>query len=68
MAEFCLDCYNRLNDTKYRPRHVTLDDDFCEGCAQWTKCIATIHPSILPSWGISIRRKPSPDETNMKSN
>lgn len=36
MAEFCLRCYSRLNDTNYRENDVTLDDelDLCEGCGE----------------------------------
>ena len=36
MAEFCLDCWNKLNDTQLKPEDVTLSEelDICEGCAQ----------------------------------
>jgi len=36
MAEFCLDCWNKLNHTHLTEEDVILDDelDICEGCAQ----------------------------------
>lgn len=47
MAEFCLDCYNKLNDTNYREKDVTLDDelDLCEGCGEWKPCVLSLEPS-----------------------
>jgi len=36
MAEFCLDCWNKMNHTHLTPEDVTLSDDewdLCEGCA-----------------------------------
>lgn len=44
MAEFCLDCYNKLNNSNLTEDDVVLDDDFCEECAQWKECIVTINP------------------------
>lgn len=35
MAEFCLDCYNKLNDTNYSEAQVKLEMDLCEGCGEW---------------------------------
>ncbi len=34
MAEFCLDCYNRLNNTNLKKRDVKLSVDVCERCGQ----------------------------------
>jgi len=37
MAEFCLDCWNKLNHTHLTQEDVILSDDewdLCEGCAQ----------------------------------
>lgn len=39
MAEFCLDCWNRMNGTSYTERDVVTDMDFCEGCEQWKPVI-----------------------------
>ena len=34
MAEFCLDCYNKLNGTNYREKDVTLDDELNSGSCE----------------------------------
>ena len=36
MAEFCLECFNKLNDTNYKKADVILtrDLDLCEGCGE----------------------------------
>ena len=36
MAEFCLDCWNRINKTKYDERKyvISKDLDLCEGCGE----------------------------------
>ena len=41
MAEFCLKCFNKLNDTNYQEKDVILEDDLCEGCAKIEPCIVT---------------------------
>lgn len=37
MAEFCLDCWNRLHGEDKTERDVILskDDDLCEGCGEF---------------------------------
>ena len=43
MAEFCLDCWNRLlgtNDKKWR-YVITSYRDLCEGCGQYKQVIVT---------------------------
>ena len=41
MAEFCLDCWNKLNDTKdSKWRYVrSWERDFCEECGQYKRVI-----------------------------
>lgn len=41
MAEFCLECWNALNDTKYTERDLVLSrfPDLCEGCEQYKKVV-----------------------------
>ena len=36
MAEFCLDCWNKINGTKHSKRKYVLSKelDFCEGCGE----------------------------------
>ena len=40
-AEFCLACWNELNETNLSETDVTFSkyDDLCEGCAQYKKTI-----------------------------
>lgn len=47
MAEFCLDCFNKLHDTDYTEREVWLEVDFCEGCAEWKPCVMQLYPKPL---------------------
>lgn len=39
MAEFCLECFNKLNGTHYTKGDVIEDIDLCEGCGEYKKCI-----------------------------
>ena len=43
MAEFCLQCWNRINQTNDPPDNYILSKelDLCEGCGKWTKVIVT---------------------------
>ena len=43
MAEFCLDCWNRINKTKDgKTKYVLSKDlDFCEGCGKWKHVVIT---------------------------
>lgn len=44
MAEFCLDCFNKMNKTGYTKSEVWLEKDFCEGCADWRPCVMGLRP------------------------
>ena len=48
MAEFCLKCFNKLNGTDYQASEVWLEEDFCEGCADWRPCIMKLWQTPLP--------------------
>ena len=41
MAEFCLECWNRINGTKDSGRKYMLSKelDLCEGCGEWKPVI-----------------------------
>ncbi|MBQ4542995.1 MAG: hypothetical protein IJA19_02365 [Clostridia bacterium] len=41
MAEFCLDCWNKINGTRYDERKYIISDDLdlCEGCGKWKHVI-----------------------------
>lgn len=60
MAEFCLDCWNKLNKTNFTEREYVLSRelDLCEGCGQWKPVI------------INVRRFPALYEirTSLRSN
>jgi len=47
MAEFCLRCFNELNGTNYKTNEVWLENDFCEGCADWRPCVLELRPKPL---------------------
>ena len=41
MAEFCLDCWNKLEGTHATERDYVLSGewDLCEGCGEWKRVI-----------------------------
>ena len=41
MAEFCLDCWNKINNTNDSKNKYIMSRDleFCEGCGEWKKVI-----------------------------
>ncbi|MBP3655011.1 MAG: hypothetical protein J6J04_06315 [Oscillospiraceae bacterium] len=41
MAEFCLDCFNKISKTNYTERDFILSDelDLCEECGEWKQVI-----------------------------
>ena len=43
MAEFCVDCWNRLNGTDDKPEKYILSRrlDLCEGCGEYKHVIIT---------------------------
>ena len=47
MAEFCLKCFNELNDTDYQANEVWLEEAFCEGCTDWKPCVMELWPKPL---------------------
>ena len=65
MAEFCLDCYNRLYEKNYREDQVELELGLCEGCGEWKTVVAWVgRPSVLRRlagtlgwYAIRLRRK-----------
>jgi NAD-dependent SIR2 family protein deacetylase len=42
MAEFCLECYNKLHKSDLRKSEVKLSPDLCEGCGKIKKTIVYI--------------------------
>ena len=41
MAEFCVDCWNKINETNYSAKKFIISDelDLCEGCGKITNVI-----------------------------
>lgn len=41
MADFCLDCWNRINETSESEKEYIISKDlsFCEGCGEFKKVI-----------------------------
>ena len=41
MAEFCLECWNRINQAKCTERDLVLSHfaDLCEGCGEYKKVV-----------------------------
>lgn len=50
MAEFCLECFNKLNGTDYTEAEVWVDYeelDICEGCGAFMPCVIALHPKPI---------------------
>ena len=47
MAEFCLDCFNKMNGTHYKENQVWLEEWLCEGCAEWKPCVMQLYPKPI---------------------
>ena len=47
MAEFCLKCFNEINETSYRENEVWLEEDLCEDCGEWRRCVMGLRPRPL---------------------
>ena len=47
MADFCLDCWNKINETNGSKRKYILSEDLklCEGCGEWKRVIIAKHNS-----------------------
>ena len=47
MAEFCINCWNKMNGTDYTKNDVRTEMDLCEGCGQWKPVIVVLRPPGL---------------------
>jgi len=60
MAEFCLDCLNKLDGTELTEWDVILMDDLCEGCGKVVPCVVGYRfPFLMPL--LMPRHKPKKD-------
>jgi len=58
MAEFCLDCLNKLDGTHLTEADVILMDDLCEGCGKVVPCVVRYRlPWEKVFWKLRHRRK-----------
>jgi hypothetical protein len=46
MAEFCLECLNRMNGTHYTKEQVELEEGLCEGCGEVKPCVIRIRRQV----------------------
>lgn len=53
MAEFCLECWNKIMDTNDLPKkfYISRQLDLCEECGQWKPVILAVRRRyILKEW------------------
>ena len=46
MAEFCLECFNKIWNRNLSENQVSLSNDFCEECGQYKPCVMKVHPHL----------------------
>lgn len=59
MAEFCLNCFNKMENANLKKRHVVLssEEDLCEGCGEYKRVVMR-----LRWWAPNIFHKNDYDE------
>jgi len=58
MAQFCLDCLNKLDGTKITEADVILLDDLCEECGKVVPCVVCYRsPLAKIFWKLCHRKK-----------
>ena len=59
MAEFCPECWNKINHFNDPPEAYTLswNLDICEGCGQWKRVVIGRRKSILVMLFLTIINK-----------
>ncbi len=64
MAEFCLQCWNKINGTTYKSFHFVLskDNDLCEECGQYKPVIVMAKKSFYLS---KLKRKHPGDHSEV---
>ena len=52
MAEFCLECFNKINHRNYTKNEVWLEYDLCEECGEIKPCVMELTPKpiLLRLW------------------
>lgn len=47
MAEFCLECFNKVNEVDFGKWDVSIDRfslELCEECGDWKHCVLSVRP------------------------
>lgn len=47
MAEFCLECFNKIHGKNYTKHDVWLETDLCEECGEIKPCIVELSPKPI---------------------
>lgn len=47
MAEFCLECFNKINHRNYTGKEVWLEYDLCEECGEIKPCVMELTPKPI---------------------
>ena len=67
MADFCLECFNKLNDTDYRKEDVVEEYGICEGCGEYKDCVVDLRGygliDLVSRLYIKLFKKGKPHET-----
>ena len=60
MAEFCLECWNRINETSLGKGEVVIskDLDLCEGCGERKPVIVKMRLGYQVRWEHKRKQKP----------
>ena len=48
MADFCLECFNKVNECDYGREDVILEYGLCEECGQYKKVVV----DLVPPYGL----------------
>lgn len=62
MAEFCLECWNRLNQTADGAEEfvISKQPDLCEGCGSWKPVIVTLRSKYRIRQWMCLRTQETP--------
>lgn len=47
MAEFCLECFNKIHHRNYTKSEVWLEYDLCEECGEIKPCVMELSPKPI---------------------
>ncbi len=49
MAEFCVDCFNKMNRSNIKEKALILSDEaeLCEGCGKYKRTVVCLRPGFL---------------------